>query len=267
MSLEGATILVTRARSQARSLVALIEARGGRVREFPVIAIAPPDSWEPLDRALSQLERYRWLVVTSPNGAAFLAERLKAGGQAPLPDGRGEARRSIPPLVAVVGSATARSMRDLGLPVDLIPQEFRGSALPAAMAPLLKPGDRVLIPRGDLADQALPSALRALGAEVDEVVAYRTLRELATDEQLLGELARREVQYVTLTSGSTVAGLLERMGGAAPLAGVRLACIGPETKKAAEEAGLRVDVTAARATAEELVEALAADWAAQRRGG
>lgn len=260
MSLDGTTILVTRARSQSGGLAALIEARGGRVREFPVIAIAPPDSWEPLDRALSRLEEYRWLVVTSPNGAESLARRLAAGGRGP---------DTLPPgvRVAAVGTATARRLGDLGLPVDLIPQEYRGSALPAAMAPLLSQGDRVLMPRGDLADRALPDALRALGAEVDEIVAYRTLREAGLDQELLAELSRGQVHYVTLTSGSTVAGLLERLGGTEPLSGVRLACIGPETKKAAEAAGLHVDVTAARATAEGLVEAIEADWAAQRKGG
>jgi uroporphyrinogen III methyltransferase / synthase len=249
--LAGKRVLVTRARSQAGDLVAKIEACGGEVYLFPVITIADPESWVPLDKAIAAIGEYRWLVITSPNGAEKVLGRLAAAGKGPA---------DLAYLkVAAVGKATARTLGDLGVAVDLTPAEFRGAALPAAMAPLLAPGDRVLMARGSLADPALAIALRALGAVVDDLEAYRTVPEGGDAEALRGALTRHEIDYVTLTAGSTVTGLIERLGGREWLAGTRIAVIGPETRKAAEAAGLSVRCQARQATVESLVEAIAAD--------
>lgn len=262
MPLLGRTILVTRAREQAATLVALIEARGGRARQLPAVVIAEPDSWSELDEALARLDRYGWLVITSPNGAQQLAKRLEAtgfgtwlsGGAGSVPPGR--------PRVAAVGPATAARLQALGIPVDLVPPQFRAAALPAALAPMLGPGARLLLVRGDRADPALAAALRALGAGVDDLVAYRTLLASGEDRELTAALGRGEIDYVTLTSGSAVAGLLQRLGGPEPLRKSRIAVMGPETKQAALAAGLPVHVMPERASVENLVAAIEADLAA-----
>ncbi len=246
--LTGITVLVTRAKSQASSLSEHVERLGGRVLECPVIEIAPPDSWAPLDEAIARLERYRWLVITSPNGAEAFASRL--GG------------RSLSHLVtAAVGSATAGALERLGISVGLVPPEFRAAALPGAMAPLLAPGDRILMPRGDLADPGLPENLRKLGAVVDEVVAYRNVPATGDITPVVGALEAGQVDYVTFTSGSTVGNLLQRLGDPSLLGRTRITCIGPETRKVAEAAGLQVHIVPARYTAEALVEAIALDAA------
>lgn len=258
LPLAGRRILITRARTQASALVEAVRALGGEPVEFPLIAIAPPESWAPLDEALAGLERYRWVVVTSANGVAALDGRLRAAGLEPT---------RLPPAVrvAAVGAATARALEALGMRVDLVPPEFRGAALPGALAPLLAPGDRILMPRGDLADPALAESLRVLGAQVDDLVAYRTVAGEGEAATLLAALVAGAVDYVTLTSSSTVTGLLGRLGGPGPLAGVRIACIGPETAKTAAAAGLTVHVLASEATVASLVAAIAQDAASLRR--
>lgn len=250
-ALAGKRVLVTRAKAGASALSERIIALGGEPVEVPVIAIVPPASWAPLDAAIERLAEYTWVVVTSSNGADAFAERLRAIRGAPaLPAGV---------RVAAVGSATARALSQRGLPVDLVPPEFRGAALPGAMAPLLRPGDRVLMPRGDLADPALADRLTALGARVDDLVAYRTVPEPGETAELLADLAAGRIDYASFTSSSTVTNLLQKLGGPGPLAGVRIAVIGPETQKTAEAAGLPVHVIASQATLDGLARAIAED--------
>lgn len=250
--LAGQRILVTRARSQASDLVAKIQAFGGEVYAFPVITITDPESWAPVDQAIGRLEAYRWLVITSTNGAERFMDRLAACGRGP------EALSHL--KVAAVGKATARALERLGCTPDLMPAQFRGTALVEALGPLLAPGDRVLMTRGDLADPAPAASLRAIGAVVDDLVIYRTLLEGGDVAELKQMLQSGAISYATFTSGSTVRNLLARLGDVHWLDGVRIAVIGPETRKAAEAAGLKVDVIAGEATIDELVAAIARDF-------
>jgi len=249
--LAGKRILVTRAREQAAALVERIEALGGEAYVFPVIAFGPPASWDPVDEAIAALDRYQWLVITSPNGARFFMGRLREKGY--------DATALAGLKVAAVGATTARALAEWGVRVDVIPREFRGAALPEAMGPYLKPGDRVLMARGDLADPAHAEGIRALGAVVDDLVVYRTVPAGGDVERLKADLAAGAVDYVTFTSGSTVRNLLSLLGGKEPLAGVRVAVIGQETRKAAEEAGLTVHAVAREASMAGLVDAIVAD--------
>ncbi|HYF91766.1 MAG TPA: uroporphyrinogen-III synthase [Symbiobacteriaceae bacterium] len=257
LPLTGKCILITRARSQAPALAAHIEALGGKVWEFPVITILDPPSWAPLDAAVARLAVYRWLVITSPNGAERFAARLAAAGKGPV------ALAGV--KVAAVGPATARALAAVGIAVDLLPAEARGAALPAALAPHVQPGDRILMARADLADPGPAEALRAMGCEVDDLVAYRTVPAGGDVVQLRSALRAGEIHYVTLTSSSTVNNLLERLGGREWLESTRIAVMGPETKKAALAAGLTVHVIAEQVSLEGLVNAIVADLCGRGR--
>ena len=56
--LAGKRIVVTRARSQASSLIQRIEKLGGEVIEFPTIEIQPPESYAALDGAIANIGCY-----------------------------------------------------------------------------------------------------------------------------------------------------------------------------------------------------------------
>lgn len=249
--LHARCVLIPRARSQAGPLVSLVEANGGEVFAFPVIGIADPADWAPLDAAIQAIERYRWLVITSPNGAEKFVGRAAVLGRTPADLSHLQ--------VAAVGPTTARTLEQLGLKVAVIPAESRGAALPEAMHPFMQPGDRVLMARGNLANPALAEALRALGAVVDDLVAYQTVKADGDVGTLQHRLTDGTIHYVAFTSGSTVDGLISALGGPGWLSGVRVAAIGPETKKAAETAGLTVHCVARATTAEGLVEAIIED--------
>jgi len=219
------------------------------VVHIPLLRILPPPSWEDLDRALCRLETYQWVVFTSQNGVRAVEHRLHHLG---IPV---EVLRGV--HIAAIGPATARMVERLGVPVGLQPSEYRAEGLVEAFGALELRGVRVLIPRAEEARDVLPEGLRARGAEVEVVAAYRT--EVAWEEApRLMEAIREGVDVVTLASPSAARALGSLLGGERLPESTRLVCIGPVTAKAVEELGFRVDGVAEVYTSEGMVQAVRA---------
>jgi uroporphyrinogen-III synthase len=127
-----------------------------------------------------------------------------------------------------------------GIEVALEPSQ--SSAIALAVELPVGHGDRVLIVRGDLADEELAVALRARGAEVDDIVGYRT-REAPDASGLLLRRALSEgpIAAVAFTSGSTVRGLV-KLGRdeSIDVLSIPSVCIGPETADEARAAGFQI---------------------------
>lgn len=250
----GRRVLVTRARSQASRLTAALEELGAGVREVPAIRIAPPaDGYAAIDAAIGTLMDYQWLVFTSANGVSAFFARLAAAGK--------DARALGYAQVAAIGTATAAKLREYGIRADVVPEEFRAEGVVAALKGKLPPHARVLLPRAEQAREVLPDGLRALGATVDVAPVYRTEAAAADGEALAAELAAGAYDYVTFTSSSTVRNLAKILGGSAPLAHTRAACIGPVTAETARELGIEPALVAEEYTIAGLTRAIAADAA------
>ncbi len=238
--LGGLRIVVTRPRDQAASLVEALEAQGAEAVSVPVIKITEPlDGGVGLRTALRVLRDGDWVAVTSPNGAATVAEAL---GERPLADGV---------RVAVVGPGTRDRAESLGLPVDLVPADAIAEGLAAAFPAPPIAGGRVVLARAEVARETLPIHLRMMGWNVDEVVAYRTVSADIDDS---GRLACAAADAVVFTSGSTVDSLVNAVGvdGLPKI----VASIGPATSAVAAERGVDVDVEADPHTIPGLVDAL-----------
>ena len=249
--LHGEVVAVTRARAQASGLAARLAELGAEVVETPAIRIEPRPVEGELRAAIERIDEYALVCLTSPNGVRLLFDALGAGGR--------DARTLAGATVAAIGPGTAAELARRGIRADVVPERFVAEALVEALEPVDVEGRRVLVARAAEARSVLPDALRARGAEVDDVALYETVAEPLTDAD---RAALERATYVTFTSSSTVRFLLE--WGARPPAGARIVSIGPVTSATAEEHGLGVDVEAERHDIEGLVEALAAD-AARRR--
>jgi uroporphyrinogen-III synthase len=234
--LAGRRVLVTRARAQAPELVAALQALGAEPVLCPLIEIVPPEEFGPLDRALGELERYDWVVFTSVNGVDAFFRRLTDLGRLPPLVYRGE--------IAAIGPATARRVHALGLDAHLVPSEFVAEAVADALVERGVAGKRVLVPRAAEAREVLPALLRAAGAVVDVVPAYRTV-PLDPPPEALERLRAGEVDIVLLLSGSTARALAAALGTErGVLERPLIACIGPVTAAAARQVGIRVDLVA-----------------------
>jgi uroporphyrinogen III methyltransferase / synthase len=245
--LAGRSVVVTRARAQASGLAAQLLALGADVIEAPAIRIEPRES-EALDHALEHVDRYALVCLTSPNGAALLAEGLMRRGR--------DARALAGATVAAIGPGTAAELASFGIGADVIPERAVAEALVDALADVPVEGRRVLVARAAEARDVLPDALRERGAEVDVIPLYDTVREPLPAERVE---AIGAADYVTFTSSSTVRFLMSALGEGGLPGHPRVVSIGPVTSETAREHGLEVHVEAERHDIDGLVAAVVAD--------
>lgn len=258
----GKRVLVTRARVQAGELSRLLVDQGAEPVECPTIQIVPPGSWAELDEAIAALSRYQWLVFTSVNGVQPFMERLQHKGL----DGRAVAGLRL----CCIGPRTAEALASYGLRADVIPAEYQAEGLIEAMKAAGVKGQRVLIPRAAVAREILPEQLRALGADVHVVTAYRTVLPEVEADRVKDLLKKQALHALTFASSSTVRNFSGLFGSREEMCrltgGVVVACIGPITAKTAAEEGLPVTITAAENTIPALVEAIVQYFSTCREG-
>ncbi len=228
--LEGKRVLVTRAAHQAGKLSDGLRALGAEPVEVPVLEIQPPASFDLLDRALRSLDSYDWLILTSANTVRALVDRATALGLSLT--SKAELK------VAAVGEAPATAARKAGLPVALVPGTYVAEALVDSLAGQ-SAGKNILLARAEVARDVIPDALRAAGATVDVVDAYRNAMHEAAPRLLCESLANG-IDAATFTSSSSVTHLAEaarQAGVAFPFEGVAAVSIGPITSQTLREQG------------------------------
>jgi uroporphyrinogen III methyltransferase/synthase len=233
--LRGKTVLVTRARAQSAEITTQLEALGANVIHCPTIEVAPPASWAALDASIQRLAEYDWLVFTSANGVEFFSKRLRdkaSGGIATL----------TTPIICAIGPATARALEAAGAVTTVVPSDSRAEGALTAIIDYVGGAQRVrglsfLIPRARVARDVLPDGLRTLGARVDAVETYQTIRPNVEPDTILRLFNENTIDAITFTSSSTVSNFsaivgLDDLSGL--LANTIAVCIGPVTAETAE---------------------------------
>ncbi len=235
-------------RERPGELAVKLTERGASVVHVPLIAVAEPvDGGAAVNDALSRLDEFDWLVVTSAAGA----ERVAAAAST-APGVR----------LAAVGTATAGVLEARsGRSVDLTPSVQRALDLADAFVTQAASPQRVLVAQADIAAPTLADELRRAGHDVTVVTAYRTVT-LEPDRTALVD-----ADAVLFASGSAVEGWCRAFGTSAPPIVV---AIGPTTAATADRLGLKVSGVAADHSLDGLVtelERLLADsgWAARLR--
>lgn len=246
MPLAGCRVALTGAAGRDAGLADAITAVGGVAREYPLIAFEPPPADGPLDRALAELGRYDWMLFTSATAPAFVAERLAAVGGA----------RALP-RIAAIGPSTARAVEArLGTP-EVVASTHTARAMADELV-AAGVGGRLLFPAADIASSDLADGLRAAGADVHTVTAYRTGAG-GGGAALAAALDDGEVDVVLLASPSAARGLADAMasrrrsGAGRPPA---ILCIGPSTAAEARAIGFVVAAVAPDHTRDGLLRAL-----------
>jgi uroporphyrinogen III methyltransferase/synthase len=260
LPLAGRRVLVTRTRKQASALSAGLRELGAQVVEIPTIEILPPADPRPLADAAAEVERYQWLVFTSPNGVEAFFDALAAAHK--------DSRSLHGAKVAAIGPATAQAIRARGVEPEVVAKSFVAEGLLEALAGHDLQGRRVLVPRAAQAREVLPETLAGRGAVVEVVPAYRTVAPEDSARALARALAEG-LDAVTFTSSSTVSNLMALLDEPGRRELVRrsragelvVASIGPITSRTARELGLAVHAEPAAYTIADLLQALAARFA------
>lgn len=255
--LTGKKILVTRAAHQAGKLSIALRELGATPIEVPVLEIQPAEDFSPIEKAIRQLSSYDWLIFTSANAVSILAFNASLEGYS---------IHNSPNLkIAAIGRATAEAVERAHLKVDLVPEDYVAEALVEALLKRMPevsghdlsrvedsrkkeealapegsiPSQRILIVRAAVARDVIPDALRAAGATVDVVDAYRNVMPEAAPSQLRASL-EQGIDAATFTSSSSVMHLADAAkaaGLAFPFTGVAAISIGPITSQTLRENG------------------------------
>ncbi len=247
----GKRIVVTRSRAQASDLVTGLESLGADVLVFPTIKIIPPTSYAPMDRAIENIEKYRWIVFTSTNGVEAFFNRLFHLGR--------DVRALAGIKFCAIGPATGRQLRVYGIVADLQPTEFIGESIVESFQQTQISDNKILLPRADIARTNLRTGLESLGAVVDEVTAYQTIFDTDHSVEIYDKVKRGNFDLITFTSSSTVKNFvaqIKQKNLPTSLYKAQVACIGPITGRTASQYGLRTDIQPQRYTIPDLVDAI-----------
>ena len=250
-SLAGKRIVITRVVAQSEALAKVLAGLGAVPVVLPLVEFGEPEDFSPLDAAIAQLDRFAWMIFTSGQAVRAVVARSKDLGAS--------LNRSGSKLrIAAVGPASAEAIRQAGLAVDYVANVHNGVGLAGELGEELR-GRSVLLPRSDHANPDLPAALKTHGAQVTEVVAYRTLQPSEVDRQKLSRISAGEADAILFFSPSAVQNFAVLVGAEHFLGlqkGLAITAVGPVTAEALGHLKMEHIVVAADTTSAAVVQAL-----------
>ncbi len=243
----GKRVVVTRATQQASMISEKLSDLGADVLEMPATQIARLDL-SPLREEIARIGDYQWLIFTSQNAVRIFFEQLLGAGR--------DSRALAGVLVAAVGPATAGALLEHGITVDIIPERFVAEGLIEKFNERDDvTGSRVLYVTAEGSRETLPEGLAELGAELNVIHAYRSIRDGTGAARLQKQLETGTVNAVTFTSASAVRAYVDLVGEELAQR-VPAASIGPMTTEAISAAGIELLIEAEEATTDGLVAAI-----------
>ena len=251
-ALSGKLIFVSRSRDEAAKLCEALESQGARVLDSALLHFALPEDTAPMDAALKSLADFDWWLLTSQHAVEFAAVRCRA-----LHLSLTELVKRV--RIGAVGQATAQAAVDQGLAVEYTAKQPSAAGLAREIAERLA-GKRVLLLRSNLADSALPAGLAEKGAEVTDVIGYRTLPPGLNEKNRLAVMEWEKVDAAVFSSPSAIRYWAEAIGEERMKAAVDrtvAVAVGPSTAEAARRQGFAQCVIAEQPSAAAIARALA----------
>ncbi|HXN78456.1 MAG TPA: uroporphyrinogen-III synthase [Candidatus Dormibacteraeota bacterium] len=250
--LHGRRVLITRARHQVDPLRRELVDLGAMVVEIPTIEVQPMPVDDRVHRAISHLDVTALVIFASANAVHIFFQMLLASGK--------DARALHGSKLCAIGQETAESLEGHGLRPEIITAEYTAEGLAKALEGWEMDGMHVLVPRAEVARDALPSLLANRGAQVEILPVYRAICPSGAGDALLRLFNHEGVDVITFTSSSTVSNFVrafpeDRLP--AVLGDAEIACMGPVTADVARKLGLSVSIVAREYTTHGLVQAIA----------
>ena len=245
------TVLVTRSREQASSLVEGLQNLGARVVQCPTIRVEPLEETPELDEQVPLLMRFEWVVFTSTNGVEMFFRKLD--------EMELDARAFGPAQVAAIGPATVAALMKRGIRPDFVPTNSISESVAQGLLERNAGRGQVLVVRALESREVLEAKLREGGARVTVAPVYRTVADVSKVDEARKMFERGEIDWVTFTSSSTVKNFVDAFGRGfiqETREQFKVAVIGPVTAQAARDYDLVPDVEAQSASVEALADAI-----------
>lgn len=241
LPLGGVQVLVTREKKKASTLSKKLLEQGAHVIELPAIgttAIEDKSEFQIAVKEIMQQKTVQWIVLTSPTGVEMFFSLLKKE--------KIDLRRFLSDTLrfAVSGSATAVALERYGIYADLMPKKFSGKDLGRAFETSVDRNEMLYLFRSELADEELPNYLAEAGFYYKEIPIYHTIPHMDLEwvESVWDSIEKKEIDYVTFTSASTVKGFVQAIG-ERDFSIVPAICIGEKTADWARRYGMNVSIS------------------------
>lgn len=254
-SLSNRRIVVTRPEEQNVELRNILERRGAEVLEMPLIEISLDGDEEVSNEIFSMISEYDWLVFTSANGVRGFFKKFFARFK--------DLRWLGPCRIACVGPATQKTVEDLHLEVELVPEDHTGTALADK---LIAEQDlenlKICVVTGNRNPDTLARRLINDGrAIVDTFPCYSTESADVNASAILADFREKGADFIVFASGSAVQSFITQ----APNLRLeknavqpRVVAIGEPTAAAARQSGIPVAGIASAATPQAIADAIEA---------
>lgn len=131
---------------------------------------------------------------------------------------------------------TRLELENRGYQVDFVPTSFVAEVFAEEFVKRISGNECILFPKGNLARDVIPVALREIGISLDELIVYGTKANVEKRQELIAVLEAGEVDVITFTSPSTVTNFVRLLDGTNWREWTKkctIACIGPITEKEA----------------------------------
>ncbi len=237
LPLKNKTIVITRTVEQSKESSEVFRQLGANVLIFPTLEIVPPESWREFDEVINSDEEINFIVFTSAHAVRMFIKRCE------------ELNADInlnEIKVVAVGNKTAAVCEKNKIKVDIIPKRFSGEGVIAELLKYDLENKVIFIPRSAIGREELPKGLEELGAIIKTAPVYNVA--LPTEESIKGSLERLKNERPNIfifTSPSTFKNYLQILNILNPVQYFKeylVAAIGPTTKAAIENRGVKVNI-------------------------
>ncbi len=243
--LKGKVIITTQPADQAEEMLMLLEAKGAKALNLPMIETRTIRIHEEELSRLIQPGEFDLLVFTSKKGVRGFFENLS--------DFQSDFNLPSHIKIAVVGQATGAELEKYGHKAAFPnPGTDARDLAKFLLENASIAGNKILLAVGNKAPDFLETTLSEM-ATVKRINVYETIPLSRVDEQIAGLVKNREADICIFTSPSGFYAFLDAFQNAESLL---LAAIGNTTALAIKECGYDVAVTAPYPSAQSLVQAI-----------
>ena len=234
-SLKNKTILITKSKAEAEKSIRQLEEHGAEIVYFPTIKVLPLANSPELNDALDMFGRFDYLVFTSTNAVEVFSDIAK------------KKKLDLSKIkIAAVGKSTSEECENLGISVDILPDEFSAEGLLYKFSEFELSNKNIFIPGSSLSSGKLNMGLSELGAQVFSVPIYDVVKnELSNLKSEHQKIQRKHPSIFIFTSPSSFSNFLKLMNvsDADKFFGKSVICaIGTTTEKAIDNYGLNVHI-------------------------
>lgn len=245
-SLQQKKVLVPRGKDNADTFARMVKSFGGIPIKVPLLDFRPTVNKDEAESYLSQLHTYDWIIFTSEITVttffSFVNKKINL------------------PKIAAIGEKTKEVLNQMGYEVEFIPKKYVAENFAEEFLPHCKMGDKILLPKGNLAREYISNYLGKHGITVESVIIYETFFPEESKKRLKELLDNRMLDILPFTSPSTInhfMSVVRENDLYQAISHCIIAVIGPVSKKKCEEQGLKVDVMPEKYTSYEMLKAVA----------